>query len=168
MWVALRREILFLSENWPGCSCWDAVTWWSEHLATNTKPGQSFSSTSSDNMIMIILCFDGMKNENVKNDNFESIEKKWKTRSSWPQIGVDWMRYALRLLNDDNEDCDEGNDDYNNDDNGQNHDAGHQLFTNIWLGAIWWMRIYINHSQNTPITWNNQWLKHRSDICQSR
>ena len=41
------------------------------------------------------------------------------------------MYYALRLFNDDNEDCDEGNDDYNNDDNGQNHDAGHQLFTNI-------------------------------------
>ena len=90
---------------------------------------------------MIILCFDGMKNENVKNDNLESIEKKWKTRSSWPQIGVDRVHYALRLLNDDNEDGDEGNDGYNNDNNGQNHDAGHQLFTNIWLGAIWWMRI---------------------------
>ena len=36
------------------------------------------------------------------------------------------MHYALRLFNDDNEDGDEGNDD-----NGQNHDAGHQLFTNI-------------------------------------
>ena len=36
------------------------------------------------------------------------------------------MHYALRLFNDDNEDGDEGNDN-----NGQNHDAGHQLFTNI-------------------------------------
>ena len=41
------------------------------------------------------------------------------------------MHYALRLFNDDNEDGGEGNDDYNNDDNGQNHDGGHQLFTNI-------------------------------------
>ena len=41
------------------------------------------------------------------------------------------MHYALRLFNDDNEDGDEGNDDYNNYNNGQNHDGGHQLFTNI-------------------------------------
>ena len=41
------------------------------------------------------------------------------------------MHYALRLFNDDNEDGDEGNDDYNNDNNGQTHDGGHQLFTNI-------------------------------------
>ena len=85
--MALRREILFLSEDWPGCSCWDAVTCWSEHLATNTKPGQSFSSTSSDNMIMIILCFDGMKNENVKKGQFginrKEMENQVKLTPNW-------------------------------------------------------------------------------------